>query len=131
MNEKVLKSFKEPGSKLRIVIATTAFGMGVDCPDIRQIIHYGATNLLEEYVQETGRAGRDGLPSRAVLIYLKPGRHVGDEMKVYGANIISCRRELLFQQFLSYVQEDVKSLCLCCDICAVMCECEKCNEMKE
>jgi len=52
MNEKVLISFKKPGSKLRIVITTLSFGMGVDCPDVRQVIHY------EDYVQETGRAGR-------------------------------------------------------------------------
>ena len=65
MNQKVMASFKTPGSKLRIVIATIAFAMGVDCPDIRQVLRYGPPNLVEEYVQETGRAGRDGLPSKS------------------------------------------------------------------
>ena len=75
MNEKVMASFKTPGSKLRIVIATIAFAVGVDCPDIRQVLHYGPPNLVEEYIQDTGRAGRDGLPSKAILIY-KTGKYV-------------------------------------------------------
>ena len=59
----VIASFSESGGKLRLVIATTAFGMGIDCPDIRQIIHWGFPATLEEYV---GRCGRDGKPSIAV-----------------------------------------------------------------
>lgn len=74
MRDKVLTSFKIQGGKLRLVIATTAFSMGVDCPDIHQVIHYGPPSSIEEYVQETGRAGRDGLQSKAVMLYGKPGK---------------------------------------------------------
>ena len=49
------------GSTLRLVIATTAFGMGVDCKDIRRVTHWGYPSDKEQYIQETGRAGRDGL----------------------------------------------------------------------
>ena len=65
MNEAVLTSFKMQDSNFRIVTAT--LGMGIDCPDIRQIIHYGPTSLVEDYVQETGRAGKDGFPSKQFI----------------------------------------------------------------
>lgn len=55
-------------SVLRILIATTAFGMGIDCIDIRRVIHWGYPTDLESYVQETGRAGRDEEQSEAILI---------------------------------------------------------------
>lgn len=56
-------------NKVRVMVCTNAFGMGIDKPDVRVVVHYDAPDCLENYYQEAGRAGRDGRKSYAVLLY--------------------------------------------------------------
>lgn len=67
--EAVLKSFQDSKGVIRILVATIAFGMGVDCRAVHRTIHFGPSKTLEASVQETGRAGRDGKPSVLSLLY--------------------------------------------------------------
>ena len=66
--------FDDSGNGLDIVVATNAFGMGIDKPDIRYIVHWTLTGTLEEYCQEVGRAGRDGEDALCLLLFCNDDR---------------------------------------------------------
>ena len=104
-------------------MAMIAFGMGIDCPEVRQIVHWGVPDDEEMYVQETGRAGRDGLMSCALLLFGKGDlskRHTSELMQKYCANPQhGCSKSILFSDFDGY--ESDKSGACCCDVCIKNC----------
>ena len=113
----------DPETRLKIVVATIAFGMGIDCPNICRVFHFGPPNCVESYIQETGRTGRDGLLSTATLFH-----HIGrrlsmdDCIKSYTNNTNICRRDFLFQDFEEYQHSNFGTKCSCCDICISKCD---------
>ena len=94
-------------SQLRIVVATVAFGMGVDCVNVQQIIHVGPPDDPESYIQETGRAGRNKARSLATLSSVK-GAKCSKAMKDYMLNVLIFRRDLLFSDIEEYTRKDHK-----------------------
>ena len=127
MRKKVLTSFTRPGGKLRLVVATMAFSMGVDCPDIVNVTHYGPPSSVLEYMQETGRAGRTNFPATALLLYGKLGKHAKQDIIEYATNTMKCRRKILLKNFLFYETYQVTlPKCKCCDICQNSCKCTIC-----
>ena len=89
VKEGIVSAFTNTNSPLRIVVATIAFGMGLDCPNIRKVFHWGPPSDIESYLQETGRAGRDGAQATAILYYNKTdlrAQHIEDSVKAYCRN---------------------------------------------
>ena len=116
VKEEIITLFTKP-SNLRIVCGTIAFGMGVNCTDIRTVVHLGPPDDIDSYIQETGRAGRDGLQSEAILL---KKTCFSDNMKFYCNNNTQCRRFVLFIEMEGYCP-DKHSVPPkdCCDVCQV------------
>jgi ATP-dependent DNA helicase RecQ len=111
-----------------VLVATCAFGMGVDKSDIRTVIHRDCPPSVEAYLQEAGRAGRDGLQSNAVLLWgpddetamkrvkSEAGKKRLRELLDYARDTGRCRREALLRM-LNYEGDTGSPEALCCDVC--------------
>ena len=132
--ERILREFTERNSYLCIIVATSAFGMGIDAPDIYHVLHWGPPKTIEEYVQESGRGGRDGKHAIATMFYARcdiGGAHPPSPLVIsYCNNKTTCRRELLMAVFDVTACNKPSPIHLCCDICWSTCSCLDCLDLK-
>ncbi|XP_066925047.1 probable ATP-dependent DNA helicase RecS [Clytia hemisphaerica] len=133
---RVMEEFsKDQGGKCFFIVATSALGMGVNIKHIRHIIHAGLPSDVEAYIQEIGRAGRDGQSSNAILFYRPCDiSHCNDNdlERIIKNKENECRRMSLLKCF-NEIPDAGSALDLheCCDVCEKFCVCEKCTDVPE
>lgn len=119
MKKSIISEIKKPDSRIRVLFATSALGMGVDAPDVRHVIHITPPSNIESYMQETGRAGRSGQLSKATLYYnnsdiAKNKKYVQESMKVYCRSQENCLRKLVLD-YLGFPCGTQERCCCVCD----------------
>ena len=121
-------------STARVLFATIAFGMGVDLPDIRRVIHVGIPKTMEEYIQEAGRAARDGRFAEAIIFWdsysvSRQRQGLRKEMVEFVTREDKCKREMMLNYFGHSVNQEHKPTHLCCDYHKSICLCEECQDV--
>lgn len=129
--ERVSDSLFDLDGTCRVVFASTALGMGVNLQDIRQVIHYGPPHQMEDFVQEIGRAGRDGREAQSILLFT--GAHLRkceQAIKDYAQSDAVCLRKILLEKFGEKTSETMGTH-ECCIVCHLKRKCDGINCLVE
>lgn len=125
VKDNICSNYQNPDGNIRVVLSSTSFSMGLDVKGVDYVIHYGPANDIDEYVQETGRAGRDFTRKcHAILIKHKRclnNQNISKEMKDY-VKKNSCRRNSILQ-FFGFSTLETYPTHECCDVCLACCKC--------
>ena len=124
----ILESMGKPNGSVRVLIATIACGMGIDCKNVKTVLHYGPSYNLETYLQESGRAGRsnDEMCKSVVLYSSLMMKHCSEEIKSYARETSTCRRKLLLKNFDVDFEKlpSAEPAHNCYDFCKKNCKCQ-------
>ena len=132
MKEEIIKDVTSDNPIQRLLLVTIAFGMGIDPPNVQRVIHFGVPRKMEHYLQETGKAGRNGPFATATMYYNSNDiaaniEGMDDSMRSLCQNQDKiCRGKLILNYFSFSVEQSGQPLHLCCDICKKRCECDVC-----
>ena len=132
MKEEIIKDVTSDNPIQRLLLVTIAFGMGIDPPNVQKVTHFGVPRKMEHYLQETGRAGRNGQFATATMYFNSNDiaanvEGMDDSMRNLCRNQDEeCRRKLILNYFTFSVEQSGQPLHLCCDICKKRCKCDVC-----
>jgi superfamily II DNA helicase RecQ len=125
-------NFGKENSVTRVVIATIAFGMGIDVSDVYAVIHWGAARTFEDFVQESGRAGRNGNQAYSIVYYHRFDTSLiatDTAMQNYCRNETQiCLRQLILLHFGCDLTQSVLNHA-CCMLCYKKCKCSNCPSL--
>ena len=120
------EAFTSDESIMKVLFCTSSFGLGVNVQNCHLVIHVGPTKTVDQFLQESGRAGRNNAPSHSIMIMYPnctSGSAFEDEMKVIFRNREKCRREMLMSAIENPYPLPKLIPHMCCDICAQSCNC--------
>ena len=128
IKENVLSDLMSADGSIRLVIATSALGMGVNLPNIKRIVMFGVPESMESYLQAVARGGRDGSEVLSVMFYHAYHLcHCDPTMRAFVKNKVNCRRGEILQFFNEKIEKP-SILHKCCDVCIKQCNCGVCRE---
>lgn len=123
-------------SVARVLFVTVAFGVGVDVSNVQRVIHIGIPYTMEEFFQETGRAGRNGKQAESMLYFnsydISRGKKALQNVMRQYATTETCRREVILHHFGALLtRPDSDQRHICCDNCKHACGCEDCLKLED
>ena len=119
----IVNEMANSDSVLRILICTSAFGMGINCKMLSRSIHFGPPTTIEALIQETGRLGRDGEDSISYVLYNGLLASRCDNKVKQLVQTESCYRLEIGRNFSSFPSDITLMGCKCCNVCCINCDC--------